>query len=56
MEISSGKIGYVLFAGLCQELNSLTFEFWFVSCRYIQQYIMIEITGVCLTKTKENNL
>ena len=38
MEISSRKIGLVLFIDLCNGLNSLTFEFWFVSCTSIQQY------------------
>ena len=37
MEISSGKAGFVL---LRNELNLQTFEFWFVSCRYTEQYTM----------------
>ena len=45
METSSKKTSFVLFVDLRNELNSLTFEFLFVNCRYIQQYKLKKIEG-----------
>ena len=52
MAISSRKTGYVLFVDLC---NSPTFDFWFISCRYIQQNSIKTIKKKSVGNTFDQN-